>query len=133
MDDRSIRNMGSMYEMSTTNNTFNLNVIIFYTTCVVCVDQTESTYLPSSSKLDVDVFYIGKNSVVKITRSNSEVVLRTIKHMIIYHGSGPSLEVIALHLDIDIEDEHMLQRGEQRAREVHVVKGEMDLVPLPEG
>jgi hypothetical protein len=29
----------------------------------------------------------------------------------------------------DIEDEHVLQRGEQRAREVHVVKGEMDLVP----
>jgi hypothetical protein len=133
MDDRSIRNMGSMYEMSTTNNSFNLNVIIFYTTCVVYVDQTESTYLPSSSKLDVDVFYIGKNSVVKITRSNSEVVLRTIKHMIIYPGSGPSLEVIALHLAIDIEDEQMLQRGEQRAREVHVVKGEMDLVPLPEG
>jgi hypothetical protein len=108
MDNRSIRNMGSMYEMSTTNNTFNLNVIIFYTTCIVYVDQTESTYLPSSSKLDVDVFYIGKNSVVKITRSNSEVVLRTIKHMIIYPGSGPSLEVIALHLAIDIEDEQML-------------------------
>jgi hypothetical protein len=71
--------------------------------------------------------------VVKITRSNSEVVLRTIKHMIIYPGSGPSLEVIALHLAIDIEDEQMLQRGEQRAREVHVLKGEMDLVPLPEG
>jgi hypothetical protein len=29
----------------------------------------------------------------------------------------------------DIEDEHVLQRGEQRAREVHMVKGEMDLVP----
>jgi hypothetical protein len=29
----------------------------------------------------------------------------------------------------DIEDEHVLQRGEQRAQEVHMVKGEMDLVP----
>jgi hypothetical protein len=97
MDDRSIRNMGSMYEMSTTNNSFNLNVIIFYTTCVVYVDQTESTYLPSSSKLDVDVFYIGKNRVVKIACSSSEVILRTIKHTMIYPSSSPSSEVIALH------------------------------------
>jgi hypothetical protein len=27
------------------------------------------------------------------------------------------------------EDKQVLQRGEQRAREVHVVKGEMDVVP----
>jgi hypothetical protein len=34
--------------------------------------------------------------VVKITRSNSEVVLRTIKHTMIYPGSGSSSEVIVL-------------------------------------
>jgi hypothetical protein len=34
--------------------------------------------------------------VVKITRSSSEVVLQTTKHNMIYPGSGPSLEVIAL-------------------------------------
>jgi hypothetical protein len=34
--------------------------------------------------------------VVNITRSCSEVVLRTIKHTMVYPGSGPSLEVIAL-------------------------------------
>jgi hypothetical protein len=32
-------------------------------------------------------------------------------------------------LRFDIEDEHVLEWGERRAREVHVVKGEMDLVP----
>jgi hypothetical protein len=45
----------------------------------------------------IGVFCIGKNRVVKIVRSSSEVVLRTIKHTVIYLGSGPSLEVIALH------------------------------------
>jgi hypothetical protein len=44
----------------------------------------------------VGVFCTSKNKMVKITRSNSEVVLRTIKHIMIYPGSGPSLEVIAL-------------------------------------
>jgi hypothetical protein len=34
--------------------------------------------------------------VVKIVRSYSEVVLQTIKHTMVYPGSGPSLEVIAL-------------------------------------
>jgi hypothetical protein len=36
--------------------------------------------------------------VVKITRSDSELVLRTTKHMVIYPGLDPSLEVITLHL-----------------------------------
>jgi hypothetical protein len=35
--------------------------------------------------------------VVKIVHSNFEVVLQTMKHMVIYHGLGVSLEVIALH------------------------------------
>jgi hypothetical protein len=34
--------------------------------------------------------------VVKITCSCSEVVLQTKKHSMVYPGSGPSLEVIAL-------------------------------------
>jgi hypothetical protein len=34
--------------------------------------------------------------VVKITRSCSDVVLRTKKHTIVYPGSDPSLKVIAL-------------------------------------
>jgi hypothetical protein len=34
--------------------------------------------------------------VVKIARSSSEVVMRTMKHTMIYPGSGPSSEVIAL-------------------------------------
>jgi hypothetical protein len=33
---------------------------------------------------------------VKILRSSSEVVLQTMKHTMIYLGSGLSLEVIAL-------------------------------------
>jgi hypothetical protein len=46
----------------------------------------------------VIVFYTRKNRVVKIMCSNSEMVLRTTKHTMIYPGSGISLEVIALHL-----------------------------------
>jgi hypothetical protein len=34
--------------------------------------------------------------VVKIVRSYSKVVLRTTKRTMVYPGSGPSLEVIAL-------------------------------------
>jgi hypothetical protein len=46
----------------------------------------------------VGVFCTGKNMVVKITCISFEVVLQTIKHTVIYHASGPSLEVIALCL-----------------------------------
>jgi hypothetical protein len=41
-----------------------------------------------------------KYRVVKIACFSSEVVLQTMKHTIIYLGSGPSLEVIALRLVI---------------------------------
>jgi hypothetical protein len=51
---------------------------------------------PLPSVLTVGVFYTGKNRVVKITCSSSEVVLQTTKHIMIYPSSGPSLEVIAL-------------------------------------
>jgi Na+/melibiose symporter-like transporter len=44
----------------------------------------------------VGVFFTGKNRVVKIVHSSSDVVLRTTKHTLIYPGLGPSLEVIAL-------------------------------------
>jgi hypothetical protein len=44
----------------------------------------------------IDVFYTGKNKVVKIARSSSEMVLRNTKHIMIYLGLGRSLEVIAL-------------------------------------
>jgi hypothetical protein len=44
----------------------------------------------------VSVFYTGKNMVVKIACSNSEVVLRTTKHTMIYPDSGLSLKVIIL-------------------------------------
>jgi hypothetical protein len=44
----------------------------------------------------ISVFCTDKNRVVKIVCSNSEIVLQTTKHTIIYPDSGPSLEVIAL-------------------------------------
>jgi hypothetical protein len=44
----------------------------------------------------VGVFCTGKNSVVKITCSNSEMVLQTTKRTMIYPGSSPFLEVVAL-------------------------------------
>jgi hypothetical protein len=37
-----------------------------------------------------------RNRVVKIARSSSDMVLQTIEHTMIYPGSGPSSEVIAL-------------------------------------
>jgi hypothetical protein len=45
----------------------------------------------------IGVFCINKNKVAKITRSSSEVVLRTIEHMVIYPASVPSMEVIVIH------------------------------------
>jgi hypothetical protein len=48
------------------------------------------------SNQPVVVFCTGKNRVVNITRSNSEMVLRTTKHTMIYPASAPSLEVIAI-------------------------------------
>jgi hypothetical protein len=47
--------------------------------------------------LNLSVFSApARHRVVKIVRSCSEVVLRTTKYIIFYHGSGPSLEVISL-------------------------------------
>jgi hypothetical protein len=43
-------------------------------------------------------FALAGYRVVKIVRSSSDVVLQTMKHTIIYSSSGPSSEVIALHL-----------------------------------
>jgi hypothetical protein len=71
--------------------------------------------------------------VVKISRSGYEVVLRTMKHTIIYHGSNPSLVVLALRPSVWYWRWTGVTAGEWRAREVRIVKGEMDLVPLPEG
>jgi hypothetical protein len=50
----------------------------------------------SKMKVLVGVFCTGKNRVVKIACSSSEMVLQTTKHTMIYTGSGPSLEVITL-------------------------------------
>jgi hypothetical protein len=43
-------------------------------------------------------FAPARYKVVKIRHSCFEVVLQTIKHTMVYPDSGPSLEVIALHL-----------------------------------
>jgi hypothetical protein len=51
----------------------------------------------------------------------------------IYLGSCPFLEVIPYIQRFAIKDEQRLQWSEQRAREVHVMKGVYDLVPLPKG
>jgi hypothetical protein len=55
--------------------------------------------------------------LIKIMHSSFEAVLQTMKHTIIYPGSGSYVQLF------DIEDEQVLQRGEKRAREVHMVKG----------
>jgi hypothetical protein len=41
-------------------------------------------------------FTLARYRVVKIAHSSSEVVLQTTKHTVIYLGSGPSSDVIAL-------------------------------------
>jgi hypothetical protein len=57
--------------------------------------RTSMSFLSRS----IGVFFaLARCRVVKITRSCSEMVLRTIKHTKIYPGSGPSLKVIALRL-----------------------------------
>jgi hypothetical protein len=71
----------------------------------------------------IGVFCTGKNRVVNIVDSNSEMVLQTTKHTMIYPILGPSLEVIPNIQGFDIKDEQWSQWGEQRAKEVHVVRG----------
>jgi hypothetical protein len=49
----------------------------------------------------MSVFFApARYGVIKIAHSHSEMVLRTTKHNKFYPGSGPSLEVIALHLTV---------------------------------
>jgi hypothetical protein len=49
--------------------------------------------------LNLSVFFCSdKNKVVNITHFNFEMILQTIKHTIIYPGSGLFSEVIALRL-----------------------------------
>jgi hypothetical protein len=62
--------------------------------------RNSALQIPVPSALTVGVFYTGKNRVVKIARSSSEMVLLTTKHTMISPGSGPSLEVIALSLAV---------------------------------
>jgi hypothetical protein len=52
---------------------------------------------PPSGTATVSVFYTGKNRVIKIAHSSSEMVLRITKHTMIYPNSAPFLEIIALH------------------------------------
>jgi hypothetical protein len=91
---------------------------------------------PNFTRRMVDLLLVffapARYRVVKIAHSSFEVVLRTTKHMI-YPGSGPSLEVIALCPAVWYWRWTCVTRDEQRAWEIHVVKGEMDLIPLPEG
>jgi hypothetical protein len=62
-----------------------------------CLEEKHVANLPSwHTNL---VFATPANyGVVKIMHSSSVVVLRTMKHTMIYPSSGPSLEVIALRL-----------------------------------
>jgi hypothetical protein len=60
-----------------------------------CLEEKHATNPPCAPT--IGVFCTGKNRVVKIAHSSSEVVLQTTnKHTIIYPGLGPCLEVIAL-------------------------------------
>jgi hypothetical protein len=55
----------------------------------------------SSNGRMLSVFFaLIRYKVIKITHSYSEVVFWTIKHNMVYPGSGPSLEVIALRLAV---------------------------------
>jgi hypothetical protein len=43
-------------------------------------------------------FALVRYRVVKIICSSSKVLMKTMKHIVIYPGSGPSLDVIVLRL-----------------------------------
>jgi hypothetical protein len=52
---------------------------------------------PHCQAHQLSVFFApARYRVVKIMLSYSEVLLHTIKHTVIYHGLGPSLQLIAL-------------------------------------
>jgi hypothetical protein len=56
-----------------------------------------SVHVPKQQEY-MSVFSAPANyGVVKIVRSSFDVVLQTIKHTMIFPGSGPSSEVIVLH------------------------------------
>jgi hypothetical protein len=93
-----------------------------------------TTFMGKSYWALVLVFFApARFKVVKIMCSSFEVVLWTTKHRVIYPGSEPSLEVIALRPSVWYRRWIGVTRGERRAWKVCMVKGEMDLVPLPEG
>jgi hypothetical protein len=71
--------------------------------------------------------------VVKITCSSSKAVLRTMKYTVIYPGSGPSLELISLRPMAWYRRCTCVTSGEQRAQEVHMVKGDWILSPYLKG
>jgi hypothetical protein len=52
-----------------------------------------------------------------------------MKHTVIYLGSDPFLEVIVICPVVWYKSWIGVTRGEQRSQKVHVVKGEIDLVP----
>jgi hypothetical protein len=56
--------------------------------------------IPLPGMPTISVFASARYKVVKIAHSCSEMVLRTTKHTMIYPGSDPSLEVIALRLAV---------------------------------
>jgi hypothetical protein len=70
-----------------------------------------------------------------VDQQNSWIVL-VISTYLLYLEWNVSMLVVNICIlwlptvqQFDIEDEQVLQRGEQRAWEVHVVKGEIELVP----
>jgi hypothetical protein len=89
----------------------------------------KSHYKSSFLACQLSVFSASaKYRVVKFAHFSSEMILQTMKHTVIYPDSGPSLEVIALCPTVWYWRWTGLTWGEQRAREVHVVNGKMDLV-----
>jgi hypothetical protein len=81
----------------------------------------------------VGVFYTGKNRVVKIARTSSEMILWTTKHTMIYLGSVSSLKVIALHPVVWYwRWTEVIMRWTESLRSLHG-EGENNLVPLPVG
>jgi hypothetical protein len=72
--------------------------------------------------------------VVKITHSSFEVVFQIIKHTMIYPSSDTLLQGNSpVSRGLILKMNRGYNGGEQRAREVHVVKGEMITYALPEG
>jgi hypothetical protein len=128
---RRVRSVNDKMKIYKNKDMFRLCLFMFHTFYLVamCVHFNTMNNILLKTSQPVGVFYTDKYRVVKITYLSSEVILRTTNHTVIYPNLGTSLEVITLRPTVWYRRWICVTRAEQRAWEVHMMKGEIDLVP----